>query len=76
MDGGALELVVQRLPGLAEADSGLRCMMRVLIGCDGDGCDCVCTRAGGGSVADRVEHAQEMTNYYYDLATDFYEYGW
>jgi hypothetical protein len=23
----------------------------------------------------RIEHAQEMTNQYYDLATEFYEYG-
>ncbi len=34
------------------------------------------TTAGGGSVQERTERAQEMTNYYYDLATDFYEYGW
>jgi hypothetical protein len=33
-------------------------------------------RAGGGSKQDRIDHAQTMTNYYYDLATDFYEYGW
>lgn len=24
----------------------------------------------------RIEHAQEMTDSYYDLATEFYEYGW
>lgn len=32
--------------------------------------------AGGGSKEDRVQNAQDMTNYYYDLATDFYEFGW
>lgn len=31
---------------------------------------------GGGSKEDRVEHCQEMVNQYYDLATDFYEFGW
>ena len=31
---------------------------------------------GGGSKQDRVDNAQDMTNYYYDLVTDFYEYGW
>jgi hypothetical protein len=35
-----------------------------------------CVHAGGGSKQDRVDNAQTMTNYYYDLATDFYEYGW
>ena len=25
---------------------------------------------------ERVDNAQDMTNFYYDLATDFYEYGW
>lgn len=32
--------------------------------------------AGGGTRQDRVDNAQTMTNYYYDLATDFYEFGW
>lgn len=27
-------------------------------------------------IKERVQHAQEMTNAYYDLATEFYEYGW
>lgn len=31
---------------------------------------------GGGTKQDRVENAQDMTNYYYDLVTDFYEFGW
>lgn len=30
----------------------------------------------GDKTQDRVGRAQEMVNYYYDLATDFYEYGW
>ena len=25
---------------------------------------------------ERVDNAQDMTNFYYDLSTDFYEYGW
>ena len=32
--------------------------------------------SAGGSKQDRVDNAQDMTNYYYDLVTDFYEYGW
>jgi len=31
---------------------------------------------GGGTKQERVDNAQDMTNYYYDLVTDFYEFGW
>lgn len=31
---------------------------------------------GGGSEADRVDNCQTMVNQYYDMATDFYEFGW
>lgn len=31
---------------------------------------------GGGSEEDRKEHCQDMVNQYYDMATDFYEFGW
>ena len=31
---------------------------------------------GGGSVQDRTDNCQEMVNQYYDMATDFYEFGW
>ena len=31
---------------------------------------------GGGTETDRTEHCQEMVNQYYDMATDFYEFGW
>ncbi|KAI9316373.1 S-adenosyl-L-methionine-dependent methyltransferase [Dichotomocladium elegans] len=30
----------------------------------------------GAQVSNRREHAQVMTNAFYDLVTDFYEYGW
>jgi sterol 24-C-methyltransferase len=32
-------------------------------------------QAGGGSAARKAEYAR-MVNHYYDLATDFYEFGW
>ena len=37
---------------------------------------CCFAIAAGGTREDRVSNAQTMTNYYYDLATDFYEFGW
>lgn len=31
---------------------------------------------GNGKMEERKGNSTEVTNYYYDLATDFYEYGW
>lgn len=33
-------------------------------------------KSGSAKVKQRKESAKEMTNTYYDLVTDFYQYGW